>query len=498
MREPSLSLVMIVKNEAHNLYTCLSRVKDAVDEIVIVDTGSTDNTLEVAEKFTSSIYHFKWNRNFSSARNFSLDKATGDWILVLDGDEIIDNPFYMRELIKNSDSTAYEFERFTYLTMDFSPEFRVDKVIKLFPNFKKIRFSGNVRETPVIPDDTNFKVISSGIKIWHYGYVDKSFPAGKKYERDLWLHLENLEKSPKDGLENFYAGLNYYYLYKYEKSREYLELAVKYADRTGPYYAAFLSILGAVLNRLKCYKEAVETCKKSLAINPSSGEAYFNSGEGEKNLGHYEEAIIYLKKAIENNEGDFSFQDRAKSSWKAWYEMALCYSKMKDYEKSRDAFLMALNLKPLYPLILSALGYVYLQLKDRESSEICFYKAFEQEYKSFEMAYELYKIYIKKKKFHMAGKILEELYLNHKGRKAELIKDMAEAFRLSEDYDKAIEYYNVYIKNNPEENEPYLYRGVCFFRKGFIKKAKKDFERAMKKEPHILRTVFLEELMCSK
>jgi len=85
----TISLCMIVKNEEDNLSRCLDTVQDIVDEIVIVDTGSTDNTKKIAMKYTDKIYNFEWIEDFSAARNFAFSKATKDYILWLDADDII-------------------------------------------------------------------------------------------------------------------------------------------------------------------------------------------------------------------------------------------------------------------------------------------------------------------------------------------------------------------------------------------------------------------------
>lgn len=78
---------MIVKNEEKYLFQCLDSVKDIVDEIIIVDTGSTDKTVEIAKKFGAEIHYFMWNNSFSDARNESLKYATKDWIFIMDGDD---------------------------------------------------------------------------------------------------------------------------------------------------------------------------------------------------------------------------------------------------------------------------------------------------------------------------------------------------------------------------------------------------------------------------
>ena len=85
----TISLCMIVKNEEKLLGRCLESVKDIVDEIIIVDTGSNDNTKTIANKFTNLVYDFKWVDDFSKARNYSFSKASKDYILWLDADDII-------------------------------------------------------------------------------------------------------------------------------------------------------------------------------------------------------------------------------------------------------------------------------------------------------------------------------------------------------------------------------------------------------------------------
>src|SRR4030066_756382 len=87
---PTISACMIVKNEEKFLAQCLKSIKDAVDEIIIVDTGSTDNTVEIAQSFGAKVYHHPWRNSFSEARNHSLSYATCDWILQIDADEALE------------------------------------------------------------------------------------------------------------------------------------------------------------------------------------------------------------------------------------------------------------------------------------------------------------------------------------------------------------------------------------------------------------------------
>ncbi|MEP9411523.1 MAG: glycosyltransferase family 2 protein, partial [Candidatus Brocadia sp.] len=102
---PTISACMIVKNEEKFLPQCLKSIKDAVDEIIIVDTGSTDKSVEIAQSFGAKVYHHPWNNSFSEARNHSLSYATCDWILQIDADETLeqaDIPLLHKSITANS------------------------------------------------------------------------------------------------------------------------------------------------------------------------------------------------------------------------------------------------------------------------------------------------------------------------------------------------------------------------------------------------------------
>ncbi|SHJ46085.1 Glycosyltransferase involved in cell wall bisynthesis [Clostridium cavendishii DSM 21758] len=148
-KKVSLSLCMIVKDEEKTLARALNSVKSFIDEIIIVDTGSTDKTKIIAQNFNAMIYDFKWINDFSAARNFSFSKATSDYILWLDGDDFIndENIKKIENLLSNLDST-YDYINAEYIlgrneVGNINYSLRRNRIVKRNMNFKWI---GNVHE----------------------------------------------------------------------------------------------------------------------------------------------------------------------------------------------------------------------------------------------------------------------------------------------------------------------------------------------------------------
>jgi glycosyltransferase involved in cell wall biosynthesis len=104
----TISLCLIVRNEQELLPRCLDSVRGVVDEIILVDTGSTDNTIKIAETYGARIYHYVWSDDFAAARNVSLAQANCEWILVLDADEVLTESFcsHIKSFLQDSGCTA--------------------------------------------------------------------------------------------------------------------------------------------------------------------------------------------------------------------------------------------------------------------------------------------------------------------------------------------------------------------------------------------------------
>lgn len=220
--KPTLSLCMIVKNEGQFLEKCLTSVKNLVDEIIIVDTGSTDNTKEIAKKFTDKIFDFVWCDDFSAARNESLKHAIGDWILILDADEVIAKHDFdlIRKSILDKKYNGYILHQLNYTNEAHpravkvnDPDFKhaiISPITRLFRNSKEIYFDFYVHES-VDPSlmKLNSKVSGLSVAIHHYGQLKKEVFNRQKEEYYFKLVLKNIEKYPWHAHSHYIAAVGF-------------------------------------------------------------------------------------------------------------------------------------------------------------------------------------------------------------------------------------------------------------------------------------------------
>ena len=251
----SISCCMIVRDEEYYLEQALQSIKELVDEIIIVDTGSLDRTVEVAKKYTNKIFNYKWDNDFSKARNFALAKATKEWILVLDADEIISKEDHglIKELVKNKQYDAYTFVQVSYtndqkllgftLLPKKTPEakdfagFISCNVVRLFRNNKDIHFVNPVHESVDASIKDKGKIMQTMISIHHY-----QFAKGERIHKVKQLNYLKIYEDKIDAFEN--------------KAKVYRDMGIIY------------------YNFKEDYPKAIQYYKISLLLNPNNLKTY--------------------------------------------------------------------------------------------------------------------------------------------------------------------------------------------------------------------------------
>jgi len=316
-REPRISLCMIVKDEESFLDACLRSAAPCVDEMVIVDTGSTDRTVEIAKAHGATILHFEWCNDFAAARNFALEHATGDWVLSLDADEVLtpETPARIRALVEDPGVAGYHL-RFQNL---YTTKKTLGVImVRLFRNLPEVQWANRIHEqiTPKLAElaaREGLIMSISDAEVEHHGYMDDIMDGRQKSDRNDPLFRLHLEEHPDD----------VYMLYKYgdflrrhtgrwAEARDCLQQAFDLitrkppaAPRTIPFASEIAALLILEYMREDRSAEAEEVLEYALRrFMPTPNLHYLAAslalatGDSDDAIHHYERCLSYRDQVL--------------------------------------------------------------------------------------------------------------------------------------------------------------------------------------------------------
>ncbi|MFZ4729762.1 MAG: glycosyltransferase [Pseudanabaena sp.] len=340
-----LSTCLIVKNEEQRLPQCLESLRSLADEIIVVDTGSSDRTVAFAKKYQARVFHFAWCDDFSQARNYAIAQAKGKWILVIDADEVLEQSAIatLQEVMQRDDCLAVNLLR-SEIDAKQAP---YSLVLRLFRNHPAIKFTGIYHESidqsvvALQAQEPHWQVLNVEVPVLlHYGYTDSEIQLKHKYEFAKQLMHKHLEAFPNDsymlnklgalyisspqdrdrhlGIELLQKGLHllddaeqqslircelHYHLgLAYHQNADW-ELAKSAYEQVIALDVPNLVKLSAYLNLGNIYqelnqREAIAYFEKATQIAPNFAQGYFNYGIALKTSGRFTDAIAAYQQAI--------------------------------------------------------------------------------------------------------------------------------------------------------------------------------------------------------
>lgn len=343
----TISAALIVRNEEHYLEGCLASLAGQVDEIVIVDTGSTDNTTRIAKSFDVKLLHRPWTDDFSAARNSALDDASGDWILYIDADERLRLPLgvHLSSYLEGKPAAA--------AFVQFMPRsgFTRYRDPRLFLNRRDIRFRGRIHET-VMPDvdrlcrTLGLSVIPTEAQIDHLGYDGSQ---DHKHPRNLPLLQAELRQSHERVYYYYHLAETYAALGDIpaaeKTAREGLDVARR--NNTEKNLADASLIYQMLARILPPCQSTLEIIEEGLGRLPSDYALRFHLALQLVKLGRHAEALPHLQtlQAIDPdtlNDGLLAF-DRKIFGTFAWQLAATCLLAAGRQEEAMQAFRAAAN-----------------------------------------------------------------------------------------------------------------------------------------------------------
>lgn len=350
----TISLCMIVKNEEKVLARCLESVKDLVDEIIIVDTGSSDQTKETAGRYTDRIYEFPWENDFAAARNYAFEKGEKEYLMWLDADDVLSSESQkkFREMKKNLSSEVDVIMMPYDTAFDASGRtiFRYDRE-RIVKNHKGFRFMGRVHE--VIPPKG--KIYFSDIPVEH-----RKIAEGGAGDRNLNIYREMEEKG-----EFFESRALYYYGRElmihgqYEKGADILSRFLSRPD-------------GWIENRIDATRQlavcfygmgeedkALEALLKALEYDVPSGETCCDLGRHFMDREQYTQAVFWYEQALHAKKASHSgaFISEDCYGFLPAISLCVCYDRIGDKKRAEAYNDLAGNFKPESPYYLQNKRY---------------------------------------------------------------------------------------------------------------------------------------------
>jgi tetratricopeptide (TPR) repeat protein len=518
----TISLCMIVKNEEHFLPGCLKTVQGLPDEIIVVDTGSTDRTMEIAREFGARIYEHPWQNDFSFHRNQSIDYATGDWILILDADEELDPSQHemIRSVIRRKDIDAVTFVVYNKIQAGRTGFLNSHR---LFRNKKGYRYSGIVHNQLVMDGIT----LTSQLKVFHHGYGLSDDEMRAKGKRTEALLKKQLKENPDNAFAHFNLAQIYRGLAEPELSLNHATRVIELLDpddidrrhvfvmaldqigcayvglnenaKAKEYFCRALEIkedyldplfnLGYVYSKEGDYDKADELFHRFLEVRDNFSEhrewiglilnnlnsqfaVYYGLGLSQYFRSNIDQALGYFHKVIDEV-GDFEYTHHL---------LARCYRRKKKFEKIVYHCRKAVENNHEDAEIYILLGEAYLNLRDPEKASECFEKslAFEDARDasllgaagaaSLEGNYE--------KAMDLIDKALET-----SPHSPQALAARGDLLYYSKNYSSAAGTYKDQSRSNPDDPAPWNNLGNCFFKQRNYASAEECYRRSLTISP---------------
>ena len=342
----SLSLCMIVKNEENTLERCLNSVKSIVDEIIIVDTGSTDRTVEIARRFGSQPYHFQWIDDFSAARNFAFQHAQMDYILTMDADDILEETEIEKLLdLKRSIAPTIDAVTMKYIAgFDESGNVSISlSQIRIVKREKEFKWHGAVHEYLEVSGN----ILHSDIAVTHKREHQNNHRNLKIYEKRLY---NGASFSPRD---LFYYANELFDHEEFPRAIHYYQKFLQSENRWVEDEIQAYSKISDCFCQLGHMDQAIQYALKPFQLGPPRPESCCRLGFFFLQQDMLESALHWFLFAAQVPELDTGgIMNHACSTWIPHLQLCVCYSKLGDYSKAYSHIVIAHSICPNHELIL--------------------------------------------------------------------------------------------------------------------------------------------------
>lgn len=344
MTPPLISLCMIVKDEADQIEACLGSVHSVVDEIIVVDTGSTDGTQELCRKYGAKVIEAPWENSFSKARNIGLKEALGEWVLWLDADERLEEAD--QEALRQAAIASKSDVLFLKLLHYQGPKKETASLhlasrnaqIRLFRNKKGFQFARDIHEVlqwpETVPQDGAIPLIP--VRLHHYGYIEEVVTKKNKARRNLKLLLEERENPDRDPWCDYHLASEFYRAQKWEHAFILVNQALEgFLGKNQLPPSLFYKLKYEILFRHGSMRGAWPGIECAIRLYPDYVDLHFYKGVFLMEHGLYAEAIQSFERCLEIGEEHWEhLSQQGMGSFHALHYLGRCMERL---GKSKEA-----------------------------------------------------------------------------------------------------------------------------------------------------------------
>ncbi len=522
IHSPTLSLCMIVKDEEKFLPTCLESVKDYVDEIIIVDTGSTDNTVEIARRYNAKIYHHPWEDSFSKARNYSLSYATSDWILILDADEELEreDACKLREAINDNDVNVITLPVF------YKPKGGINLSVssseRIFRNYNNIHYEGIVHNALIYSGSSK----NVNVSIYHYGYHQGNEQMEKKFKRTSDLLKKQIKDDPENPLPHHYLAiscldrnrndecieeaLEAIRLFELQDSKEQMRLlcyftacvafyrkqdldnAEEYALKAISFYSDYLDA-HCILSSIYFLRKEYDKCEKatenylrslkSLQSNPSRAMSIPFNTINHAWLAHTRMAINHYEQGNQNCglQALNNAINCAQGAWEPYFTIGKHFAEQNNLKMARKFLQHGLKRDPENREIQYYLASIYEKSSETEKAIACLNQILDCHPEEIRAQYNLGLLLLKCNKPDEAIKSFKSV-INKEPEHFDALVNMAIAYEKIGSIAQSKDTYNTLTTINPDNSEVLLRLGSLYLHENDNNRAEESFLKLLNSE----------------
>lgn len=353
-QRPRVALAVIARDEEQFIADCLDSARPYVDDVVVLDTGSTDRTVEIARAHGARVEHFTWCDDFSAARNAAIDATHADWVLMLDADErlVPESGPLLRQLppLLPADCHGYTMRIDSVHVADTGEMASADKIPRFFPRRADVRWLGRIHEDlRYIPDPSRTRLIGgTGLRAIHFGYDPGVYATRGKDARNLAILDHAREQDPADARMIFFTGQQHMAMKRWSEAVRFFEdfLGRQHSLPSSFAVEAFNNLLVAQFE-LRESNGLRRTAALAEARGALSAMGYMALGQEAESRGDAAQAREYYERTLDSALPTGFTWDAAVGGWMSYVRMAMAEVLRERFDDALQLFDKALLAAPL-------------------------------------------------------------------------------------------------------------------------------------------------------